>query len=150
MRYWSTPPHGALEEAERWVAISVEAAERGSAIELAVEHEGALIGRVGFWRPEEIGFLFFRRAWGHGFGREAVARAASHAFEVTTWPEIRADVDPRNVASLRLLERVGFRETGRAEKTYLVGGEWAESVYLRLGRETGHSRPGRRVGSRDE
>jgi RimJ/RimL family protein N-acetyltransferase len=45
-----------------------------------------------------------------------------------------ADVDPRNVASLRVLDRLGFKETGRAERTFLLGDEWCDSVYLALQR----------------
>jgi ribosomal-protein-alanine N-acetyltransferase len=30
------------------------------------------------------------------------------------------------------LTRLGFRETGRAERTYHIGGEWSDSVYLTL------------------
>jgi ribosomal protein S18 acetylase RimI-like enzyme len=47
---------------------------------------------------------------------------------------ITADVDPRNVASLRLLARLGFEETGRAARTCQVGDEWQDSVYLALRR----------------
>jgi len=32
-------------------------------------------------------------------------------------PAIEADVDPRNVASLRLLDRLGFLEIGRKSRT---------------------------------
>ena len=46
--------------------------------------------------------------------------------------ELNADVDPRNVASLRLLERCGFEETHRASGTWQVGDELCDSVYLKL------------------
>ncbi len=45
---------------------------------------------------------------------------------------IKADVDPRNVLSLRLLRKLGFVETGLAERTLLIGDEWVDSVYLEL------------------
>ncbi len=48
--------------------------------------------------------------------------------------EVVAEVDPRNAASLRLLARLGFRETGRASRTLRVGDEWCDSVYLALSR----------------
>ena len=47
---------------------------------------------------------------------------------------IKADVDPRNQGSLRLLARLGFVETHRAGRTWLVGDEWCDSVYLALPR----------------
>lgn len=45
---------------------------------------------------------------------------------------IMADVDPRNTASLTLLSRLGFQETSRAARTWLIGEEWCDSVYLSL------------------
>ena len=47
---------------------------------------------------------------------------------------LTADVDPRNAASLRVLGKLGFVETGRAERTFLLGDEWCDSVYLALPR----------------
>jgi len=44
----------------------------------------------------------------------------------------RADVDPRNARSLKLLKNLGFRETGTAKRTYQIGDEWTDSVYLEL------------------
>jgi RimJ/RimL family protein N-acetyltransferase len=134
LRYWSTPPHRSIDETQRWMEASVLGVETRGAIELAVEHAGAVIGRVGFWRPEEIGFFFVRRFWGQGFAREAVRASIDFAFASKTWEEIRADVDPRNLPSLRVLENLGFRQVGRAERTYFIDTEWADSVYLRLAR----------------
>jgi RimJ/RimL family protein N-acetyltransferase len=45
---------------------------------------------------------------------------------------LTADVDPRNLSSIRLLERHGFVETGRANGTWQVGDELCDSVYFRL------------------
>lgn len=55
----------------------------------------------------------------------------------TSWryASITTDVDPRNVACLRLLRRVGFEESGYVEKTWCVNGEWVDSVFLRLTRD---------------
>jgi RimJ/RimL family protein N-acetyltransferase len=45
---------------------------------------------------------------------------------------LTADVDPRNAASIKLLERCGFIETHRAAGTWQVGDELCDSVYFRL------------------
>jgi ribosomal-protein-alanine N-acetyltransferase len=50
-------------------------------------------------------------------------------------------VDPRNAGSLRLLRRLGFRKTGRKERTWLVGEEWCDSVYLQVDASSWRSRP---------
>ena len=47
---------------------------------------------------------------------------------------ITADVDPRNEGSLRLLGRLDFAESRRDQRTWLVGEEWCDSIYLALPR----------------
>jgi RimJ/RimL family protein N-acetyltransferase len=44
--------------------------------------------------------------------------------------QLTAEVDPRNAASLRLLAKLGFRETHRAVRTLLWKDEWCDSIYL--------------------
>jgi RimJ/RimL family protein N-acetyltransferase len=130
MRYWSTPPHTELAQTERWMASMVEADPAGSD-DFIVTLDSALIGKLGAWRLPEVGFLIDPAHWGHGYAREAMAafidrRRRSGSAELT------ADVDPRNTASIRLLEQSGFAETGRATGTWQVGDELCDSVYFRL------------------
>jgi [ribosomal protein S5]-alanine N-acetyltransferase len=132
MRYWSTPPHSELAETETWIAESMAAMARGDAHDFAVLHQNEVIGRVAFWMGDEIGFFFLRRAWGKGFAREAALAVLRYGFDTLGLRQVRADVDPDNVASLRLLEAVGFRRTGFAKNTLKVGEAWVDSVYLTL------------------
>lgn len=132
MRYWSSPPHADLEETRRWLA-SMIAAPADESDDYVVELDGRAIGKMGAWRLPEIGYMLARRHWGRGFAGEALAGFVAHAFG-RGLDHLTADVDPGNAASLALLRRAGFRETGRAERTWLVGGRWCDSVYLRLDR----------------
>ena len=77
------------------------------------------------------------RPLGQGPGGEAMAAVIAHIFATQPVPALTAEVDPRNAASLRLLDRLGFVETGRAQRTFLLGDEWCDSVYLRLDRPMG-------------
>jgi ribosomal-protein-alanine N-acetyltransferase len=100
-----------------------------------VEYDEQLIGKAGLWRFPEIGFIFHPDHWGHGFAREALSAVIERAFAVHGLAMIEADVDPRNLGSLALLDRLGFRETGRKERTWFVGGRWCDSIYLALDAE---------------
>jgi RimJ/RimL family protein N-acetyltransferase len=64
--------------------------------------------------------------------QEALAAAIASTFSEFAVQQLTADVDPRNHACLRLLRHLGFRETGRADRTWFVNSEWADSVYLAL------------------
>lgn len=134
MAYWSTPPHDSEAETAEWLAhmASIPALEGEDFI---VEHQGQVIGKAGFYRFPDIGYLFDPAVWGQGFAREAVGEIVARGFAVHHLPRVQADVDPRNGASIRLLERLGFTETHRATRTWLVGDLWCDSVYFALTRE---------------
>jgi RimJ/RimL family protein N-acetyltransferase len=132
MRYWSSLPHVEPAETESWVAESVAATTRGDAHDFAVLRDGHLIGRVAFWMGNEVGFLFHRNVWGQGIAREAVSALLRYGFATLGFESARADVDPENLRSLALLERLGFRRTGYAERTFKIGERWTDSVYLEL------------------
>jgi len=78
----------------------------------------------------EIGFILHPDYRGRGLAHEAVGAVVDHVFAHFDVPAIIADVDPRNRASLALLDRLGFVETHRAARTIQVGEIWCDSVYL--------------------
>ena len=93
--------------------------------------DGKLIGKLGAWKLPEIGFLIDPAHWGNGYALEAMV-AFIQRRRLLGSSGLTADVDPRNVASLKLLERVGFTETRRAKGTWQIGDELCDSVYLKL------------------
>jgi RimJ/RimL family protein N-acetyltransferase len=133
MRYWSTPPHATIDETRAWLADMITSVPPESD-DFVVECEGRVIGKAGCWRLPEIGFILHPSAWGLGLASEAVRAVAAHVFAAYDIAEITADVDPRNAASLALLAKLGFVETGRARATFVVAGEPVDSVYLALPR----------------
>ena len=130
MRYWSTPPHTQMEQTERWMASMVEG-DPPIRDDFIVTLDGALIGKLGAWKLPEIGFLIDPAHWGKGFALEGLNAFIDRRRALGSI-ELIADVDPRNAASLRLLERCGFVETHRAPGTWQVGDELCDSVYLKL------------------
>ena len=137
MRYWSTLPHTTIVETEAWIAKAIDAINAGECDDFFVELDGLLIGKAGLWHRNEIGFLFSPAIWGKGYAREALQAVVGRAFHERALEEIRAEADPRNERCLNLLARLGFRETGRAERTWHIGGEWSDSVYLSLKKPRG-------------
>ena len=130
MRYWSTPPHAERDETARWIESMIEAGPAQSD-DFIVTFEGAVIGKFGAWRLPEFGFLLDPAYWGRGLAGEAMRAFLDRRRRLGS-TELKADVDPRNEASLNLLKRHGFVETGRASGTWQVGDELCDSVYLKL------------------
>ncbi len=98
------------------------------------------IGKIGVWQDEEIGFLLGREHWGKGLAREALEVVMTHLFEERDFELLTSDTDPRNAASIELLKKVGFEEYDFKEKTFQVGEEWVDSLYLKLDRQTWSAR----------
>ena len=133
MRYWSRPPHTDLEQTRTWLDSMIQAPPQTSC-DYVVEHAGRVIGKAGCWRVPEIGYILHPDAWGQGLAQEALNAVIPKVFASFPIDAITADVDPRNDASMKLLGRLGFVETHRAARTWLVGEEWCDSVYFALGR----------------
>ncbi|MFO1202870.1 MAG: GNAT family N-acetyltransferase [Tabrizicola sp.] len=129
MRYWSRPEHETLEETRHWLRFLVE--PEADSLDFLIEKDGEVIGKAGAWKLPEVGFLLRPDHWGQGLAFEAMTAVISHVEALhPALPELTAEADPRNAASLRLLDRLGFRETHRAERTLLWKDEWCDSVYL--------------------
>ena len=129
MQYWSSLPHEKLEETKTWMASMIGAGDESD--DFIVTLGGSVIGKLGCWRLPEVGFLFDPALWGRGYATEAMqAFIARRRYKGSL--ELTADVDPRNLHSIRLLERCGFAETHRAKRTFRIGEQWVDSVYLSL------------------
>lgn len=131
-RYWSTPPHDSLDQTRAWLADMMAPPRLSS--DFIVELGGQAIGKAGCYRLPEIGYILHPDHWGRGYAAEALGAAIPHIFTHFDVPALLADVDPRNSASIRLLERLGFERTGAKARTWEVGGEWCDSVYYALKR----------------
>ena len=131
MAYWSTPPHETVQQSRDWLQSMIDI-QLPDGEDLIIEREGKVIGKAGLWRFPEIGFILHPEFWGQGYAHEALKVVIGRAFDTHGLPRIEDDVDPRNTGSLKLLSRLGFRETGRKERAWLVGDQWCDSVYLAL------------------
>lgn len=52
--------------------------------------------------------------WGHGYATEAAEAVVKYMLETLNIPVIKADADEPNIASVRVLEKIGMRKTGSA------------------------------------
>lgn len=80
----------------------------------------ALVGRVGFYDPDtwpafELGWTIGKKWWGKGYAPEAARRCLQYAFEELDREHVISLIDPENVNSIRVAERIG--ETLEGETT---------------------------------
>jgi ribosomal-protein-alanine N-acetyltransferase len=94
---------------------------------------GEVIGRValdnvvmGAWHNATIGYFVDGAATGRGFATQAVALACRFAFEDAGLHRVQGAVMPNNKASARVLEKVGFRHEGLAQRYLFIDGAWRD------------------------
>lgn len=143
MTYWSSPPHEGLEQTRDWLAAMIESSPEVSD-DFVIVLGKSVVGKMGAFRLPEIGFLLRPDCWGRGYASEAMRAFLGHVFARPDVPKLIADVDPRNAASIGLLQRHDFVETGRATGTWETHIGLCDSVYLELGssRHRGSTMPG--------
>ena len=83
-------------------------------------------------RRAALAFALGRAHWGHGYVTEAARRLLDYAFADLDVRRIEADVDPRNTACLRVMERLGFEREGYMRERWIVDGEVQDSVFFGL------------------
>lgn len=134
MRYWDRP---AWDDVGQTRAL-LEAFMRDAPdehLEYAVEKDGTCIGRVGMWKRWEIGYILAPDHWGHGYATEAVAALIADVWRRFPAAErLTAEIDPRNIASARLLEKQGFVLSHIEERNFRYGDEWCDTAYYALPR----------------
>lgn len=88
-------------------------AQRADERPYAVTLDGMFIGVIGFtYFPEEapeFGYWLGEPYWGRGIMGEAARALLDAAFATRLYPQVRARTLATNAASLKLLEKVGFR-----------------------------------------
>ena len=111
------------------------------AVELKSSHK--MIGNVYMGKREfealEIGYVFNRNYWGHGYAFESCKALMQQAFS-NGIHRIYAECDPRNKRSWKLLEALGFqREAHLRKNVYFWKDEndkaiWKDTyIYAKLG-----------------
>ncbi len=71
----------------------------------------------------ELGYVLGRAHWGRGLMREALTGLLDCAFDTLALRRIEAEVDPRNVASGKLLKSLGFTPEGILRQRWITKGE---------------------------
>lgn len=118
--------------------LRVEARE-GRALPFAVTYDGAFVGQVtvggiarGSLMSGYIGYWVDERYAGRGVIPTAVAMATDHCFGAVGLHRIEINIRPENAASLRVVEKLGFRREGLRLRYLHIDGDWRDHVTFAL------------------
>ena len=109
---WTSPVDEFLTQ-HRTVLIKIAAEKYGNA-SVILKHTNQYIGWCGLIPQAhldgelELGYRYYRHAWGKGHATEAARAVLSVGFERIGKPQIFAMTRPENTASIRVLEKLGF------------------------------------------
>jgi ribosomal-protein-alanine N-acetyltransferase len=100
---------------------------------VCLRDSGAIAGMInikeiirGRYQGATISYAAFAPSAGRGYMTEGVELALRHAFEELRLHRLEANIQPANQASLRLVERAGFRKEGYSPDYLFIDGAWRD------------------------
>lgn len=140
MRYAGMEPFTHPREADEFLQALARYVQDGRALRWAITRkpDRRLLGTIGYhnWHKAyaraEIGYELAREHWGNGYATEAAAVVVAHGFEALNLNRIQAVVIPRNPASRRVLEKLGFTAEGLLREYLVSDGQFMDVQMLRL------------------
>ncbi len=108
-------------------------ARQGQLLPFVVTYDGELAGQLtvggityGSLCSAHVGYWVDSRIAGRGVMPTAVALAVDHCFRVLGLHRIEVNIRPENSASLRVVEKLGFREEGLRRSFLHISGAWRD------------------------
>lgn len=117
--------------------------EDGSALTLAIEHEGVAVGSVSLdairWHQRalrvdraELAYWLAPALWGQGFVTEASRALIQFGFDIVGLHKVTVGCLESNIGSRRVIEKVGFQLVGRALDDVWREGRWETQLRYEL------------------
>ncbi|WP_180955242.1 GNAT family N-acetyltransferase [Peribacillus deserti] len=80
--------------------------------------------KTSFFQSAQAGYALDTDQTGKGLASEALFLLMKFAFNIINLRRLEAGVSPDNPASIRVLEKAGFRREGLMRENLLINGEW--------------------------
>ncbi|WP_430813086.1 GNAT family N-acetyltransferase [Carboxylicivirga sp. RSCT41] len=118
-----------INRADTWFQLAIIEAE-----------SSMLIGDLGIHfigdEQAELGCTLAKNKHGNGYAAEAMRVVMDYLFNTLGKHRIIGSVDPQNIKSIGLLDRLGFRKEAHFLESLLIDGKWVDDVvYATLKRE---------------
>ena len=140
-RSWeATNPDGPMDfDFRALVRNSLRQLNNESSLPLVIEYQGELVGQLtvsnilhGSASTAFIGYWISPTVAGKGITPIAVALATDYMFKVVHLHRIEIDIRPENKASLRVVEKLGFRFEGTKKGFIHINNDWRDHSVFAL------------------
>ncbi|MFC5269849.1 GNAT family N-acetyltransferase [Adhaeribacter terreus] len=140
MRFLDREKLKSEDEALEYIANTRKAVLENEGINWGICLKGSekLIGTIGLWRfikanhRAEIGYSLHPDYWNKGLMSEAMKVVLDYGFQTLKLHSIEANINPKNDASRKLLEKHGFVQEAYFRGDYYFQGEFLDSVIFSL------------------
>jgi ribosomal-protein-alanine N-acetyltransferase len=119
---------------ERAITHTKEKPRGTYTLAIVLKQENKLIGGCGLYvsSPENregwIGYCLHRDFWGQGYATETAKALLKFGFDQLNLHRIFATCQPANVASARVLEKIGMQREGHFREHRWAKGKWRDSL----------------------
>lgn len=117
-------------------------AKVGSGLPFAIEYDGELVGQLnvsgivyGSLSSAQLGYWVAERVAGKGVTPTAVALATDYCLKNLGLHRMEICIRPENAASLRIVEKLGFRYEGLRRRYIHINGDWRDHFAFALTQE---------------
>ena len=117
----------------------LKAAKEGTALPLVLFHEHEVVGQLnvsqityGSLSSATLGYWVVEKVAGRGITPVAVAMATDYLFFEKGLHRMEVCIRPENTASLRVVEKLGFRYEGFRRRYIHIDGKWADHFCFAL------------------
>lgn len=140
MEFLDRPLLKTIDDSRQLIKTITDGINNNEAITWAInlKNDPKLIGTIGFWRiikehfRAEIGYLLHPDYQGKGIMQEAVEEVLDFGFRTLKLHSIEANVNPNNLASIKLLERNQFVKEAYFKENYYYDGKFLDTVIYSL------------------
>lgn len=137
MKYYGLDPFNSLDNTLDEISWyqSIYNNKTGIRWGITLKEQGIVIGSCGFHNTvsqhfrTEIGFELSKEQWGKGIAAEAVGAIINYGFEHMHFQRIEALIEPPNLSSQRLVEKIGFVREGLLRNYEFTRGKF-DDLYM--------------------
>jgi ribosomal-protein-alanine N-acetyltransferase len=127
----------ALDAVKQAIAQAAHDQHADTAHQFLIKLNQQIVGRVnltgiarGHFHKATLGYRIGQAHTGHGIARAAIDQVIDLAFkEMRLW-RLEATARPENIGSVKVLERNGFHQFGRARQSLFMHGQWYDLLYF--------------------
>jgi len=118
----------------------IESFSQGDSVYWAIilKSSNEFIGGAGYWRlikehyRAEIGYQLLPKYWRKGLSIEALKAIIQFGFKEMGLHSIEGNVNPKNIPSMKLLEKLGFEQEAYFKENFYFNGKFLDSIIFSL------------------